>query len=1637
MSVDFTRLSLDRPMQRERPSMQALTPNDKAKLDVEEGLRRFNPDHKWGKLYEEETYSKNSTSSEDKNREPLLDDSHKKAILETLLFGSKNTTHVNNSVIDEIEEFIFEDSEEEKWEKIEVKWGPKEAAPIEKNMHIEMESLRLDFPKSQNIINHLKGYSWGNNNLDDEIINYIGVVFSRLKVPVDRLDRCVTDCLKDLSRQEVSFVDVDVVDLKNNLINRLADCADRSALVYKEIIPIKKIKNELRATEVASAAAAAAEVDVAPSPPLNDPYSTCIRELEDQAHKIESMVSELEQEIQKNDGKSSKRIIHSGLNWGEFASKVGASLVNSGVEYLTERNEMKKVSSNVRDFVKRYEKEKARLDEIIPSDPEELRQELFGFMENLQRKGAIAHSFEDLKKAGEELSSSLKHLKETKASLAVESNMLEKDKESLDSKEAKYKRALKKALDSGKRAGKKLGIFSTILNSAGTVCTLFPGTQILGASLLAVTNGASSLIKQNTSKHLDKKIHNAQGRLTDLLEERGHINERLKVIASTVSDIDKAQVAIDNWLLSSDSVDHLTVEDRFANLDRIVNESHQKLTQVEDKINAKQNEIKSLESLLDAPQQYRFKNFDNCSAQELNHHQGCICGICGRKKMQAKLNSLKEEKKSLEEGPKSELQLAKLDVKEKEEILRAEGRLNHLYQRRQEIYHQFEEKRSDAERAFSENMQIYRSGQMAKRAHIGNLIQSFGELSGLIYNSTGNPVLSHLHGFIHHAETFNILFDQVREAKLNFNAFKTNRDGSLIEGDIFDLGKENLVNGAIVPLMRLSSSLFGMGMALKGIYCFVSKYGVRQKTELEVYHEALKQEFLQFLESIDVRFKRASVEQASQHKEVIEHITKTRQELFLFSRELILKLDGTREEIIQEFKEDRFYVEREKVRAKIEEIELNGRVFASLPKKTEKDWFSFLTFIDTWLDASRTDRWNGFEVLNSLSSEAELQWRPTVDLKKVYQEPTFFTGVIAKALKVKKNFANAAILQVLSRALNKVYPKDESVQEDVQKKIEAISEKIAQASKELRSLFDCIPSLIASLQQEQKKLLVKISHNRQQTILEKNTYRIREMNKSLEEFKSSGNMLTLKDRFFIHRLISQTVVELFPDFDFKKNLNRGTLNSSETIKSNVRWAATDGVLLTAACVAAAGTGLLSFVAPAILLTPRCFFYTVRDPGNTITKLAETSFRTLAMTASIPKDPHSSTVSYGRLDKPDQVIRCGIDLRRKKIVPIKGNDLTQSIYPFLRLEAKVRLQQYGFTNENISISLDENALMDKALLQRVAWQYHYPNIESMESMETYGEKYLKIIETQIKSKNPHISFMGCESEFLNNLDRNFLPLAFPKKLLEEFEKELAVEISFVENGRFGHFSPYYEFSPTNGTLSIVYSFFQKGSEIGTPYCKFLIAKFDFATLRSYQKEIANDQGLIINDLKVENEFLLTAMYGSSGLPSNSTVVLANGLVAPEDNHFPGILKIFDADPNVTINFDSAKYTSSEANDLLKWALEKDANKVPSILSKGRAQASYYPDSSDIWLKINQGNKALSINNQYAEKYFLLMSLIKHLSCCDNKSMLNALEGSFLIFPPLSNIDALKNFTEADLAEKIDVDTFMDLLRESPSEAVIIG
>jgi ubiquitin C-terminal hydrolase len=250
------------------------------------------------------------------------------------------------------------------------------------------------------------------------------------------------------------------------------------------------------------------------------------------------------------------------------------------------------------------------------------------------------------------------------------------------------------------------------------------------------------------------------------------------------------------------------------------------------------------------------------------------------------------------------------------------------------------------------------------------------------------------------------------------------------------------------------------------------------------------------------------------------------------------------------------------------------------------------------------------------------------------------------------------------------------------------------------------------------------------------------------------------------------------------------------------------------------------------------------------------------------------------------------------------------------------------------------------------------------------------------------------QIITGIRDDLVPLIFPKELIEECEK-LIPELYGLEATGSGTLIPFYDFSLEHGTLIICFKHVSPEDSNSYKFCRVDVAKFDMQTLRCFQTDIKNPKSIALN------EFLIQAMYTGYaeglGLPGDETFETKTRLLAPSERKFPGLYNLWVDAAYCMIEYNSRRY-SKEVQQNLCEAIENDDVEMTTETEKMFRPLAVQIDEDYLSVLLGYKHKKTvisSLEKELNEAFSLYLALVKLLSKVDNQTLWKMTENYFQI------------------------------------------
>ena len=313
-------------------------------------------------------------------------------------------------------------------------------------------------------------------------------------------------------------------------------------------------------------------------------------------------------------------------------------------------------------------------------------------------------------------------------------------------------------------------------------------------------------------------------------------------------------------------------------------------------------------------------------------------------------------------------------------------------------------------------------------------------------------------------------------------------------------------------------------------------------------------------------------------------------------------------------------------------------------------------------------------------------------------------------------------------------------------------------------------------------------------------------------------------------------------------------------------------------------------------------------------------------------------------------------------------------------------------------------------------------------EKYNEAIQSLIDNYFallggKLNEDHLfAFVQQEAFVLPSKDSSLVPLAFPKKLMENLEVALLRDKFFVECTGLGYLHPVsYDLRCLYGSdyyqLTIQYNFVPKEeNKMEHSYCEFVVAEFDKNIVHAFGDVSITDEGFTVDSVQL-NEFLIQAFFCDLkpvlGFPGPGTWRLKGSLVAPKEHKFEGLFNLLNVTSQQKLRFGINKREFHEV-----YTLRPDFQNYLRVQYEAKH-------------KMKQFEGGL---NAYRHHYQLMMACLKLQTSISEQNLKELLFNSFGLIPP-----EVPELMHLDVMEKKDPDAmertafmFEALINKCPSE-----
>lgn len=700
-------------------------------------------------------------------------------------------------------------------------------------------------------------------------------------------------------------------------------------------------------------------------------------------------------------------------------------------------------------------------------------------------------------------------------------------------------------------------------------------------------------------------------------------------------------------------------------------------------------------------------------------------------------------------------------------------------------------------------------------------------------------------------------------------------------------------------------------------------------------------------------------------------------------------------------------------------------------KKLKGDLFSSKTILGSQFDkyiihienenaSTRQDFNNGFNSESSLVRDG-IVFAPSIDLSHTHRNPEHLTGLIGVQLGQEGlvNWAmhNQLCLHFLD-VLEEVFDHEENGESILFEKREAVHELMEQFEEDTQKLLQLrlkIPSLIRKLRGYQRKLKDKIQSNIEHAQKVKEELHKKDIEEALKKYQSPKEWVGSKKFYLAEELAKRNLSDMLSPIDYREladtekygsplaaHAKRVSLASAITLFFGaLSYFSLQGGFKTAGIVTGGIGATYSFLQTAEV---------VQKGITVLGDNLDSNYLTLCLTTEkirgLIEQPFKKTnLQDKNLAKSQKRESLSLDLSSRKITLLTPNPKA-GIYPLADVEV-------GINPPEVAVHISKNSLVKPHEVVDITLpSLSHPNKEAYDkAVKDLNDNYFCFIQAAKEGKAIHEMnpFKRWENqvELITPEKEGGLTLAFPKSFMERRRLALNPELRQMEATGVGSLKASYEFSCETGKMVMKFKFVDsiKG-EVKHEFADFEIAEVDPLVLRVFEPN------LLSPTLKDPTEALLTLMYGALfqlGLPGKDTVVLASGLIAPDEKAYPGFYQLWENDPDAK----------------LYYSLQR-ASTYPMPLPNLSTQYL------DIYKKVHGIKKdMLSFDKDFSSGYSMLIALSSLFSSLDKRSLHQLLREDLGLLPPGQQDMVFDSvFEKAD--DENNLEHFMDSIVSFPSD-----
>ncbi len=1221
----------------------------------------------------------------------------------------------------------------------------------------------------------------------------------------------------------------------------------------------------------------------------------------------------------------------------------------------------------------------------------------------------IRDSIANVKKFSESYKKSLGELDQALQQAKVLGSTFQDRLKNIDFSDKALKAKHEAVLRAQKKLRGSLSNWGTILSCASTALMFVNPALGLAAGAAAV---GVNMKKSSNDRHISKterrllkglqKNHNERAQTVDQALEVKQANEAAQIHREN----------LDNIALTRP--DQFKPSEQKKQVDRIHKERHDKEDSLKKDIKDKEDQIK----------QKREQLAQNKGHLHHKHRKIRKAAEAQDKKLNDEIASLEKDinrgKKSLEND---DIGVSKADEvkKETDYLLPIRDMIFKDLEKMEDDQDPLVEKfRSQVEEAFSVKLKpLEKERQLVE----GGLMEAMGlarEL-GYLFNSQKPALFVDFIGKSYQVWSLKRYFCEVAYPILELVKTHYTTDQSLSEA-ANKMGKDKFISKFIYPCIRALTLGLSVARGTHEIYTLF-KGAPKFDPEKTTLEQGLK--FFTVTQGL-----KAFYDYMNEHFNHLEsisngHFKELKECIAFLGNQMLNELAKIEEIVKSEAKDIKFTHTLTHLKINTNEIDteakkLKGELFAS-KNLLGTQFDKYLIHIESENASTRQDFNNGYNTENSLTRDG-VQFVSSIDLSHTHRNPEHLTGLIGSQLG-QEGLVNWAMHNQLSAhfidTLEEIFDHEVNGEALLFEKREAVHELMEQFEEDTQMLLQLrlkIPALIRKLRSYQRELKEKIQNNIKHAQKVKEDLHKKGIDEALKKFQAPKEWVGSKKFYLAEELAKRNLSDMLSPINYKELADISHFGSSVmALTQRVGIVSLSALVYVGISLLyySGGNKIVGITSGTIAVTyTSCLIGQVNKKGiqslgDVVLNEAyeELNEKTHKLRGQIEKPFKLTPIQDKKLEKSQKSESLSLDLNARKITLLSPNP-KQAVYPLADVEI-------GIAPPDVAVHISDSSLVKSEEIKHIDLpSLSYPSKEEYDKAVTslkdhYSAFLLAIKEKKAVHENSPFKKWENQVELIEPEKEGALILAFPKNFMERRRLALNPELRQMEATGVGSLKASYEFSTETGKMVMKFKFVDsiKG-EVRHEFADFEIAEVDPLVLRVFEPNLLSPT---LND---PTEALLTLMYGALfklGLPGKGTVVLASGLIAPDEKAYPGFYQLWENDPEAK----------------LYYSLQR-ASTYPMPLPN---LSTHY---LDIYKKVHGIKKEmLSFDKDFNAGYSMLIALSSLFSSLDKRSLHQLLREDLGLLPPGQQDMVFDSaFEKAD--DDNNLDRFMDSIISFPSD-----